>query len=62
MYHRRILSLWFPHLAAEHALRSDPTALDGPFAIIREQHNSPANPLGLGGGRSPGNHGWSILV
>ena len=40
MSHRRILSLWFPFLAAEHALRSNPTATDDPFAIIAERHNA----------------------
>jgi protein ImuB len=40
MYRRRILSLWFPYLAAEHALRSSPDVSNAPFVIIAERHNS----------------------
>jgi protein ImuB len=39
MPHRRILSLWFPRLAAERALRLDRGRGDGPFAIVAEQGN-----------------------
>lgn len=35
--HRRILSLWFPRLAAERALRRRRDALEQPFAIVEEQ-------------------------
>jgi protein ImuB len=39
MPHRRILSLWFPRLAAERALRLDRGSHDGPFAIVAERGN-----------------------
>jgi protein ImuB len=39
MPHRRILSLWFPRLAAERALRVDRGRQDGPFAIVAERGN-----------------------
>jgi protein ImuB len=39
MPHRRILSLWFPRLAAERALRLGRGSHDGPFAIVAEQGN-----------------------
>jgi protein ImuB len=39
MPHRRILSLWFPRLAAERALRLDRGRRDGPFAIVAERGN-----------------------
>ena len=35
--HRRILSLWFPRLAAERALRRRRDALEQPFAIVEQQ-------------------------
>lgn len=35
--HRRILSLWFPRLAAERALRRRRDALEQPFAIVEER-------------------------
>ncbi len=34
---RRILSLWFPRLAAERALRLRRDALDGPFAVVQDR-------------------------
>ena len=39
MPNRRILSLWFPRLAAERALRLDRGSHDGPFAIVAERGN-----------------------
>ena len=36
---RRILSLWFPRLAAERALRAARGALEGPLAVIEERGN-----------------------
>jgi protein ImuB len=39
MPNRRILSLWFPRLAAERALRLDRGRREGPFAIVAEQGN-----------------------
>ncbi|MFQ5439395.1 MAG: DNA polymerase Y family protein, partial [Paracoccaceae bacterium] len=37
---RRILSIWFPRLAAERALRLERGTLAGPFAIVATQNNS----------------------
>ncbi len=37
MPHRRILSLWFPRLAAERTLRVDRGRREGPFAIVAER-------------------------
>ncbi len=37
---RRILSLWFPHLAAERVLRQERGTLIGPFAIVATQSNT----------------------
>jgi protein ImuB len=39
MPNRRILSLWFPRLAAERALRVERGRRDGPFAIVAERGN-----------------------
>ncbi|MBD3679788.1 MAG: DNA polymerase Y family protein [Rhodobacteraceae bacterium] len=39
MPHRRILSLWFPRLAAERYLRMDRGLPRGPFAVVREEAN-----------------------
>lgn len=39
MPHRRILSLWFPRLAAERVLRMDRGLPAGPFAILRDVNN-----------------------
>jgi len=36
---RRILSLWFPRLAAERALRLARGALEGPLAVVEERAN-----------------------
>ncbi|AHM03332.1 DNA polymerase-like protein [Roseibacterium elongatum DSM 19469] len=36
---RRILSLWFPRLAAERLLRGDPALADAPLAVIAETGN-----------------------
>ena len=33
---RRILSLWFPRLAAERHLRRAPGLAEAPFAVLRE--------------------------
>ncbi|MCP5073585.1 MAG: DNA polymerase Y family protein [Rhodobacteraceae bacterium] len=40
MPRRRILSLWFPHLAAERVLRSARGKIAQPFAIVAEDHNA----------------------
>jgi protein ImuB len=40
MPQRRILSIWFPRLAAERALRLDPSLGDGPFAVVAHENNS----------------------
>jgi protein ImuB len=40
MAHRRILSLWFPRLAAERVLRAERGHIDRPFAIVAEQNNT----------------------
>lgn len=40
MPRRRILSLWFPRLAAERVLRLERGLIDGPLAIVQEQHNA----------------------
>jgi protein ImuB len=37
---RRILSIWFPHLAAERVLRSHRGAILNPFAIIAQDSNA----------------------
>lgn len=39
MAYRRILSLWFPRLGAERILRLQRGALEGPFAVVREENN-----------------------
>jgi len=39
MPQRRILSLWFPRLAAERVLRQDRGLPGGPFAVLRDQNN-----------------------
>jgi protein ImuB len=36
---RRILSLWFPRLAAEHLLRTEPGLADAPLAVVTTQGN-----------------------
>ncbi len=36
---RRILSLWFPRLAAERLLRLDRGFLDAPFAVVEDRNN-----------------------
>ena len=40
MTHRRILSLWFPRLAAERALRVRPLPLPKPFAVVADQNGA----------------------
>ena len=40
MPHRRILSLWFPRLAAERMLRGEPGLSDTPFAVIGAAANA----------------------
>ena len=40
MANRRILSLWFPRLAAERALRLRRDALPLPFAIVGDQNGA----------------------
>ncbi len=40
MSHRRILSLWFPRLAAERQLRVRRTVLPGPFAVVGDQNGA----------------------
>ncbi len=37
---RRILSLWFPRLAADRILRREGAALAGPFAVVRDTGNT----------------------
>ena len=39
MPNRRILSLWFPRLAAERLLRLDRGHMDAPFAVVKDQNN-----------------------
>ena len=39
MPHRRILSLWFPRLAADQALRGERGILPGPLAVVEEVGN-----------------------
>jgi len=39
MSRRRILSLWFPRLAAERLLRIDRGRLDAPFAVVEDRNN-----------------------
>ena len=40
MAHRRILSLWFPKLAAEQVLRQRRDTLPAPFAVIADQNGA----------------------
>ena len=40
MSNRRILSLWFPRLAAERVLRRRAVALPVPFAVVGDQHGA----------------------
>lgn len=40
MSNRRILSLWFPRLAAERMLRTEPALAEVPFAVIGEMANA----------------------
>ncbi|ETX13769.1 DNA methylase [Roseivivax halodurans JCM 10272] len=40
MTNRRILSLWFPRLGAEQAMRLDPGLESVPFALVREEGNA----------------------
>ncbi len=40
MHQRRILSLWFPRLAAERFLRLDRRLPAGPFAVVGEVGNA----------------------
>ena len=40
MSHRRILSLWFPRLAADRALRGERGVLPGPLAVVEEVANT----------------------
>ena len=40
MLHRRILSIWFPRLAAERVLRGEPALGEAPFAVVAEVGNS----------------------
>ena len=40
MSHRRILSLWFPRLAADRALRAERGLMMAPFAVVQEVANS----------------------
>ncbi len=39
MPQRRILSLWFPRLAAERLLRVEPGIMDAPFAVVADTGN-----------------------
>jgi protein ImuB len=39
MPNRRILSLWFPRLAAERHLRIEPALAAGPFAVVADRQN-----------------------
>lgn len=39
MPHRRILSLWFPRLAAERLIRAEGALADVPLAVVRESGN-----------------------
>ncbi len=41
MPHRRILSLWFPRLAAERILRLERGRIDGPLAVVADRGNVP---------------------
>jgi protein ImuB len=60
MAHRRILSLWFPRLAAERLLRRRGDVLPEPFAVVAEQNgaqlltslNAEAEALGLRPGQA----------
>ncbi len=38
---RRILSLWFPRLAAERVLRQERGTINAPFAIVSNKNNAP---------------------
>jgi protein ImuB len=38
MQNRRVISLWFPRLAAQRVLRA--RHVDGPFAVVETQHNA----------------------
>ena len=39
MRHRRVLSIWFPHLGAERVLRAHRGRITQPFAVIADNHN-----------------------
>ncbi|QDC08387.1 DNA polymerase Y family protein [Oceanicola sp. D3] len=39
MPNRRILSLWFPRLAAERLIRADPMLAEAPLVVVRERGN-----------------------
>ncbi len=39
-YHRRILSVWFPRLAAERILRLERGTITGPFAVVANDKNA----------------------
>lgn len=58
MVNRRILSLWFPHLAAERALRLRREALPLPFAVVSDQNGAQVltslNPEAAAAGLRPG--------
>jgi len=58
MANRRILSLWFPHLAAERALRLRREALPVPFAVVGDQNGAQVltslNPEAVAAGLRPG--------
>lgn len=58
MANRRILSLWFPRLAAERVLRQRRDTLPMPFAIVADQNGAQVlaslNPLAELAGLSPG--------
>lgn len=40
MLQRRILSLWFPRMAAERVLRREPALMGPPFAVVAEHANA----------------------
>ncbi len=40
MPNRRILSLWFPRLAAERVLRTERGTIDGPLAVVADRTNA----------------------
>ena len=58
MSNRRILSLWFPHLAAERGLRLRRAALPLPFAVVGDQNGAQVltslNPEAVAAGLRPG--------